>query len=329
MKIVGVFFHFLSSVSLLALLATPLKATLQDNLRYAIMTGDESTVNTISADLATSLILSQQFDDGETALHLAIARRNEEMVKKIIRGLGFNANNALEVANGNKDTPIHLAIKSGHRGIVKELILSLGAVKSRALLQADAQMNNSAHLAVESGDVEITRMVFEGLGLYAVTACLRPNGDGNNALHLAFQIGNEVLRDLVERKLCAYLLATMQVKNKMGLIPCQMLRYAKAAASGSVEASLENLVKMREEMALIRKSTIEINEDLKKKICEADAQGNSLHKQAYSSQLVLSTKNAQAKLTELYERYKALMEKNLLDLEYEIGLFKLVVGVSD
>jgi len=147
--------------------------------------------------------LNQQDDNGYTALHVAVAYRQEAMVVALL-----NAGARPDIQNELGDTPLHLAVLGRQEAMVVAL-LNAGACPDIQNEQGDTPL----HLAVVGQDFD---MVQHLLGHHA-----RPfiqNHQGDTPLHLAFSYRSTIgcLIQILLNHWCMERLSLGSIKNKDG-----------------------------------------------------------------------------------------------------------------
>ena len=129
--------------------------------------------------------INKKDSDGNTALHLAIRARNQEVAEVLIdNGAEVNARDKY------KRTPLHRAAEEGDEGMVRLLI------RKRADVNAEGNDNNTvlhSALSTRANNAVVHVLIDEGANVNA------KNSYGITALHLATWEGNtEIVRWLVD-----------------------------------------------------------------------------------------------------------------------------------
>ena len=106
-----------------------------------------STVNTL---LERGADPSVKGKNGNTPLHFAARRGNEEIVKVLLEHQKVNVN----VKDSSGNTPLHLACTEGHRKVC-QLLLNYGA----NIQAITADKTTPLHNAILNGHSEVARMI--------------------------------------------------------------------------------------------------------------------------------------------------------------------------
>ncbi|XP_074836720.1 B-cell lymphoma 3 protein [Carettochelys insculpta] len=128
----------------------------------------------LAADIAAA---TKQDEDGDTALHIAVAQGNLPVAQRLV-SLFLQGQRDLDIYNNLRQTPLHLAVITTQPALVK-LLLSRGA----SPMALDRHGQTSVHLACEHGSPQCLRELLEG-------GSDRPdlearNYEGLTALHVA------------------------------------------------------------------------------------------------------------------------------------------------
>ncbi|CAJ1062648.1 B-cell lymphoma 3 protein homolog [Xyrichtys novacula] len=136
--------------------------------------------------LQTSIALAtNQDEDGDTALHIAVVQGEHAMVCKLIELL-LLANRSLDIYNNLRQTPLHLAVITQQAKMVENL---LRAGADPAALDRNGQ--TALHLCCEYAHHDCLSVVLP-FSLSPICLEIR-NFDGLSALHLAVLHGHEGL----------------------------------------------------------------------------------------------------------------------------------------
>ncbi|TFJ97210.1 B-cell lymphoma 3 protein [Platysternon megacephalum] len=106
----------------------------------------------MAADIATA---TKQDEDGDTALHIAVAQGNLPVAQRLV-SLFLQGQRDLDIYNNLRQTPLHLAVITTQPSMVK-LLLSHGA----SPMALDRHGQTSAHLACEHGSPRCLRELLE------------------------------------------------------------------------------------------------------------------------------------------------------------------------
>ncbi|XP_026781745.3 B-cell lymphoma 3 protein [Pangasianodon hypophthalmus] len=140
-------------------------------------------------DLAT-----HQDEDGDTALHIAVAQEKEAVVHWLIHILR-QARKDLDLYNNLRQTPLHLAVITHQPGVVEALLQ--GGADPEAL---DRNGQTALHLCCEHQQDACLRVILSHLSRLPCcpSACLNSrNFEGLTPLHLAVQDGNKKLAKML------------------------------------------------------------------------------------------------------------------------------------
>ncbi|XP_050786791.1 B-cell lymphoma 3 protein [Gopherus flavomarginatus] len=137
----------------------------------------------MAADIATA---TKQDEDGDTALHIAVAQGNLPIAQRLV-SLFLQGQRDLDIYNNLRQTPLHLAVITTQPSLVK-LLLSHGA----SPMALDRHGQTSVHLACEHGSPRCLRELLEW-------GSSRPdlearNYEGLTPLHISVATSN---RDMV------------------------------------------------------------------------------------------------------------------------------------
>ncbi|XP_065276709.1 B-cell lymphoma 3 protein [Emys orbicularis] len=106
----------------------------------------------MAADIATA---TKQDEDGDTALHIAVAQGNLPVAQRLV-SLFLQGQRDLDIYNNMRQTPLHLAVITTQPSLVK-LLLSHGA----SPMALDRHGQTSVHLACEHGSPRCLRELLE------------------------------------------------------------------------------------------------------------------------------------------------------------------------
>ncbi|KAL2084257.1 hypothetical protein ACEWY4_019775 [Coilia grayii] len=142
----------------------------------------QAQMERLHADVA---LATQQDDDGDTPLHIAVVQGHEEMVHRLIRILKC-AKKDMDIYNNMRQTPLHLTVITGHVDLVRTL---LNADADPGALDRNGQ--NALHLCCEYNHAScLSAILLHPSG--ASASCLETrNYEGLSPLHLAVQSGNK------------------------------------------------------------------------------------------------------------------------------------------
>ncbi|XP_029432623.1 B-cell lymphoma 3 protein [Rhinatrema bivittatum] len=114
------------------------------------------TLYSLENQLATDITMaSKQDEDGDTALHIAVAQGNVNMVQRLIH-LFLQGGKELDTYNVMRQTPLHLAVITKQPALVG-LLVSHGA----SPMNLDRNGQTCVHLACEHGSVACLRQLAE------------------------------------------------------------------------------------------------------------------------------------------------------------------------
>ncbi|KAM6968098.1 uncharacterized protein bcl3 [Aplochiton taeniatus] len=138
--------------------------------------------------LAAVALATHQDDDGDTALHIAVARGEEELVLRLIDLLVL-AKKDLDIYNNLRQTPLHLAVITDQASLVGAL---LSAAADPAALDRNGQ--TAVHLCCEHDQRNCLSVVLSHPPSSSSSPCLEiRNYEGLTPLHLAVQGGRKCL----------------------------------------------------------------------------------------------------------------------------------------
>ncbi|KAF5899383.1 B-cell lymphoma 3 protein, partial [Clarias magur] len=143
----------------------------------------------LEVDLAT-----RKDDDGDTALHIAVAQENVAVVYRLIHILR-QAQRDLDLYNNLRQTPLHLAVIT-HQPCVVEALLNGGAHPGAL----DRNGQTAFHLCCEYQQEACLRAIlmhFSQLPCCPSDCLNRKNFEGLTPLHLAVQDGNKKMAKML------------------------------------------------------------------------------------------------------------------------------------
>jgi ankyrin repeat protein len=144
------------------------------NVIEAVKSGNVPRIKIL---LAQGADINAADEQGNTALHMAVAMASEEVVKLLLnRGASVNAKKGY--------TPLHLAAYSGYVEIAKNLLSHKAIINATTLTKA-----TPLYLAVQQGQLRVILLLLENGASVNI-----PKNDGTTPLYLAAKIGK---RDLV------------------------------------------------------------------------------------------------------------------------------------
>ena len=119
----------------------------------------------------------------QTALHLAVIMRLQEVVRRLLRSKADS-----EARDHNGDTPLHIASRKGYDEIVTTLVPYIGNLNSK-----NYNGQTSMHVAAEGTHLPVLR-ILAGKGADVNS---RDSKSGRTILHYAAETGNRTLLDYV------------------------------------------------------------------------------------------------------------------------------------
>ncbi|XP_027005319.1 B-cell lymphoma 3 protein [Tachysurus fulvidraco] len=137
---------------------------------------------------------THQDEDGDTALHIAVAQEKEAVVLWLIRIL-CQARRDLDLYNNLRQTPLHLSVITHQPSVVQALLQ--GGADPGAL---DRNGQTALHLCCEHQEDACLRILLSHLSIlpYCPSACLDSrNFEGLTPLHLAVQDGNRKMAKML------------------------------------------------------------------------------------------------------------------------------------
>ncbi|USN50942.1 MAG: ankyrin repeat domain-containing protein [Myxococcales bacterium] len=145
-------------------------------------------IEVIEALIKSRAEVDEQDDQGNTALHLAIVRKEKDAVIALLEG-GANPNIK---ENSNSFTPLHLAANTGQIEVIEALIKSEAEVDEQ-----DDQGNTALHLAIVRKEKDAVIALLEG----GANPNIKENSNSFTPLHLAANTGQiEVIEALIKSR---------------------------------------------------------------------------------------------------------------------------------
>ncbi|XP_068022329.1 LOW QUALITY PROTEIN: uncharacterized protein [Melanerpes formicivorus] len=134
----------------------------------------------LAADIAAA---TEQDEDGDTALHIAVAQGALGVTRRLI-GLFLRGGRDLDVYNQLQQTPLHLAVITGQPALVRLLVAHGASPRAR-----DRLGRSGAHLACESRSPRCLRELLRP-GPRGGPDLQAPNYEGLTPLHVAVGSGS-------------------------------------------------------------------------------------------------------------------------------------------
>ncbi|XP_041962063.1 B-cell lymphoma 3 protein homolog [Alosa sapidissima] len=136
----------------------------------------------LHADVA---LATQQDDDGDTPLHIAVVQGQEQMVHRLIHILKW-AKKDVDIYNNMRQTPLHLTVITGNVDLVKAL---LRADADPGALDRNGQ--TTLHLCCEYNQASCLSVILSHPSGSVLSWLETRNYEGLSPLHLAVQSGNQ------------------------------------------------------------------------------------------------------------------------------------------